>query len=81
MILRERCWGQAMVSRRRDLQEFTNEDMKMSKHNWSIKTYPRAWICKSAFFKKMPRYIYLQELIVIGIWKRAPGYKFKEYYL
>lgn len=33
MILRERCWGQAMVSRRRDLQEFTNEDMKMSKHN------------------------------------------------
>lgn len=31
MILRERWWGQAMVSRR-DLQEFTNEDMKMSKH-------------------------------------------------
>lgn len=67
MVLRERWWGQAMVSRRRDFQEFTNEDMKMSKHNRRIKTYPRAWICKSAFFKKMPWYIYLRELIVIGI--------------
>lgn len=71
----ERWWGQAVVSRRRDLQEFTNEDMKMSKHNWSIKTCPRAWICRSAFFKKMPQYMYLIEIIIIGIWKMAPGYK------
>lgn len=74
----ERWWGQAVVSRRRDLQEFTNEDMKMLKHNWSIKTCPRAWICRSAFFKKMPQYMYLVEIIIIGIWKMVvPGYKFK----
>lgn len=28
--------GQAMASRRRDLQAFTNEDVKMSKHNGNI---------------------------------------------
>lgn len=38
--LREVEWGvgggQAMASRRRDLQAFTNEDVKMSKHNGNI---------------------------------------------
>lgn len=65
-----------MVSRT-DLQEFTNEDMKMSKQNWNIETYPKTWICKSAFFKKMPQYMYLIELAITGIWKMVPGYKSK----
>lgn len=59
--------GQAMALRRRDLQAFTNEDEKMSKHNGNIKTYSRTWVCKSAFFKTMPQYMYLIELIIVGI--------------